>query len=156
MDKDTLGYISSSVSYPKKDVKKCVTWAGNKHKVPILFATGVIKDQCKAPELMGVHTNIGKRDYNEDRYIYEKTVVGGKECVIAGIFDGHGGDFVVKKTKKKLVPYIVDHLFKFEEKTIKKVFIDFDAYLRSLVTGEDTSGSTACVCMFSEGVVWVV
>ncbi len=94
-----------------------------------------------------VHTSIGRRDYQEDRFFYEKFDLG----YLMAIFDGHGGKEVAEVASKNLLNF-----FSQEHDNLKtKGQVDYKILLKSVTSRlsrsveEYSSGSTMSLVFIS-------
>lgn len=161
LSSDDLSYLEACLLYPREHIHTSINTISKMYSITKSEVYSIVAEGCSMPQLLSVHTDIGSRSYNEDRYLYTDIFLAGKECTLVGIFDGHGGKFIVNKIIKHLPFFLSTHLTKLDEKSIKEVIEKFDLYLRKLWKKKkmDNSGSTATICIFEkygDRKVWLI
>eukprot|EP01101_Sappina_pedata_P005784 TRINITY_DN2732_c0_g2_i1.p1 TRINITY_DN2732_c0_g2~~TRINITY_DN2732_c0_g2_i1.p1 ORF type:complete len:342 (-),score=130.97 TRINITY_DN2732_c0_g2_i1:227-1114(-) len=97
---------------------------------------------------MGFHTNQGKNDYNEDRYVALRPVPGDDGSFFFGVYDGHGGIEASTYCQKHLHDNVVSHE-KYALNKKEALIEGFKLTDRKFLKKLEDCGSTACVAILT-------
>lgn len=111
-------------------------------------------------ESVGAASLLGRRKVNEDRWLVERL---GHDCVLFGIFDGHGGSLAADYTQKHLKEHLVYWLERRQsegldlEQVLRNAFVElnnmYTKYLYHHHIGDDhalSCGTTGTVCLLHQ------
>ncbi|KAK3083322.1 hypothetical protein FSP39_019442 [Pinctada imbricata] len=108
-------------------------------------------------EKVGTASLIGRRKYNEDRFIVSQL---SKQVLVFGIFDGHGGQLAAEYVSNHMTDHLTYWLQRSNDlqEILWNSFIDINNMLTrhlnyySIGSEDYNSGTTATVCLLRDGI----